>query len=87
MAFYIVKSNVNGLPIDGRSKVTKRDVNEISLKLLPPALPHDHHHHHHHTVPATTKAPATSSTTPKKPKVDIVRYEYENLPDGGYRFL
>lgn len=90
-----MKSDVDALPIDGRSsehQVTKRDVKEISLRLEPPELPRDHHHHHHNA--ASTKTPVsapvastTTSSSTKKPHVDIVRYEYENLPDGGYRFL
>lgn len=61
-------------------------LNELSLRLQPPEAPHNHHHHH--TVVNPTKAPSagSSTTTTKKPTAEIIRYEYVNLPDGGYRF-
>lgn len=93
LAFCIVKSNGNVLPIDERSQhqtVKPNLLKEISLKLLPPDLPRDHHHHqHHYDAPSSTQASSSVPTPspPRKPQVEIVRYEYKNLPDGGYKFL
>lgn len=93
-ACYVAQSYTNAAPVGAQIVEVRKanQANEISLKLQPPDLPHDHSHHHH--GPPPTKVPVTSATkvpnssaSTKKPQVDIVRYEYENLPDGGYRFL
>lgn len=90
--FYVAQSSTNALPVDGRAQISEvKRQDEISLKLLPPNLPHDHNHHHHHQPSSPSKVPVTSSTrvpvTTKKPQVEIIRHEYESLPDDGYRFL
>lgn len=58
-------------------------LNEISLKLQPPELPH-HHHHHNSATPTKSSSTSTTSTT-RKPTAEITHYEFVNLPDG-YRF-
>lgn len=108
--FCYVIVNLEAATLNVRSRSRTRSLepkeNEISLRLLPPALPHDHHHHNHYhnnnqpasnagpnnqyipprptQAPATTKRPTSSGSSSS---AEIVKYEYENLPDGGYRFL
>lgn len=100
--FCYVIVNLEAAVLNVRSRTRK--AKDISLKLLPPALPHDHHHHHENhnqqaSNPGTNNQyippnkPVTTTTT-KRPtssgsssSAEIVKYEYENLPDGGYRFL